>query len=80
MLSFEVLLADMGRRASDSGVTFRQGVVQAWSGSSTTVRVGGQDLTDLPRMDHVTGLVAGDVVALLRCGGTLLIIGKIVKP
>lgn len=76
-----VVLGQIAAAADDRGVTYRQGVVAVWNPPTTTsVTVGGRDLTDLPRLSHVTGLVAGDVVALLRCGGSLLIIGEIVKP
>jgi hypothetical protein len=74
-----VLLAGIAADAKQSGVTYRQGVVQLW-GATTSVRVGTADLVDLPRLSTVTGLSPGDVVALLKCAGGYLIIGKIVRP
>jgi hypothetical protein len=74
------VLADIQRRASDPGVTYRQGLVVAWSGpAGNTITVGGVDLANLPYLDGVTA-TAGDSVALLRCANTLLVVGVIVQP
>lgn len=73
------VLADIQRRAGDSGVTFRQGLVAAWSGAENTVTVGGVDLANLPYLAGVAP-VPGDCVALLRCANTLLVVGVIVQP
>lgn len=74
------VLADIQRRAGDTGVTFRQGLVVAWSGGGgNTVKVGGVDLANLPYLAGVAP-APGDCVALLRCANTLLVVGVIVQP
>lgn len=76
-----MVIGDIARDAANSGVTFRQGAVVSWNPpTSTVIRVGRVEMTDLPRLSTVTDLVAGDTVALLRCAGSLLVIGKIVRP
>jgi hypothetical protein len=61
------------------GVTFRVGVVVAWSAGSNQITVGGQTLDDLPYLDGVAASPA-DRVALFRCNNTLLVAGVIVQP
>lgn len=69
---------------SSPAVSFRQGTVTLWDGSTgqNIVNVGGTDVHDLPCLnigDFVT-LIPGDVVGLLRVGATYMILGRIVPP
>jgi len=73
------LISGMHRDRRDVGVTFRQGTVVAWGPGGNIVTVSGTDLTDLPYLDGVTA-ATGQVVALLWCANTWLVIGLIVKP
>jgi len=72
------LIAGVSFDAKNSGVTYRQGIVISTGGAS--IKVGGTNMAHLPRLSTVSDLVAGDVVAILVCNGTYLVLGKIIRP
>lgn len=77
-MDLATLIAGVSSDAKDYGVTYRQGTVVTAGGAS--IKVGGTNMAHLPRISTVTGLVVGDVVAILVCNGTYLVLGKIIRP